>query len=372
MQSKDILVGVKASQLKIGSAVPYPVYNKSGRLLLAAGKTLNSESQKDNLLRHGLFLIEFPDNLQTVQSLLDRMKLEYSQALSNLEAGADQSFVRRIMTMALDIQHYCLTSADALLGAAHSDHDSEYYLIHPIHCAVMCEIVASHIFMPQLDRVSLLCAALTQNISFYKQQELLRQKDAELTDEEAELIKTHPMRSYQMLVEAGVNDNFWLDSVRNHHERIDGSGYPFGLKEFLVSSPSKIIAIADIYAAATRSRTYREKLLSKDAMQQIFNERGKSVCEHLTKAFVSQIGTYPPGTFVRLANQEIGIVKSRTAEFSKPLVGVMMDGKNQPYEHIKVRDSSKSEFGITQVLPFSQFTSLEPWLEKLWPKVDII
>jgi HD-GYP domain-containing protein (c-di-GMP phosphodiesterase class II) len=372
MQATDILVGIKASQLEIGTTVPYAVYNKSGRLLFAKDRTVANESQKLHLIRDGLFLIEFPGSEQTIQSLVSQLTINLSDAFEKLENQAHEAFVRSICLIALHIQHHCAQRQDALLGAVHSDHDSEYWLIHPIHCAVICEIVAKSISMPQLDRLSLLKAALTQNISFYKEQQALHAKDpdSELSDQEETLIRTHPMRSYEMLIQAGINDNFWLDAVRNHHERIDGSGYPFRLKEFLVSTPSKIIAIADIYAAATRSRTYREELLSKDAMQEIFNERGKSVCEHLTKSFVSQISIYPPGTYVKLANKEIGIVKTRTNEISKPLVSIIIDEKNMPYDTIQERDSSEPEFTIVQVLPFDQFKQLEPWLVKLWPKFN--
>ncbi len=371
MKSKDILVGVKASQLSIGSQVPYPVYNKSGRLLFAKNKTLVNDSQRLHLLRDGLFLIEFPDSEDSVQSLVSHLKIHLSNAFELLETQSHEPFIRCIYQLALDIQHHCAQTPDAVLGAAHSDYDSEYWLIHPIHCAVMCEIVASSISMPVPDKLSLLCAALTQNISFYQEQQSLHTKDAGLSDEEEERVRTHPMRSYQMLIEAGVNDNFWLDAVRNHHERIDGSGYPFHLKEFLVSTPSKIIAIADIYAAATRSRAYREELLSRDAMQEIFNERGKSVCEHLTKSFVAQISIYPPGTYVKLVNKEIGIVKVRGEEISKPEVGIIIDAKGAFYDKFQLRLTSEPEYAIAQVLPFSQFTQLEPWLPLLWPTIEI-
>lgn len=371
MQSQDILVGVKSSQLEVGEPVPFAVYNKSGRLLYAKDRVLANESQRMHLLRDGLFLIEFPGHEHSVQDLVSRFKMQLSRAFDQLENQKHEAFIRTTLHLALSIQQHCADRLDALLGAVHCDHDSEYWLIHPIHCAVMCEIVSKHIAMPPLDRLSLLCAALTQNISFYGTQKTLNDKEAPLDEADEEEIRTHPLRSYQLLIEAGVNDNFWLDAVRNHHERIDGSGYPFQLKEFLVSTPSKIIAIADIYAAATRSRAYREELLSRDAMQQIFNERGKSVCEHLTKTFVSQISIYPPGTYVKLANKEIGIVKSRGEEISKPQVGVILNPKGALYEKIRIRNSNEPEYAIVQVLPFNQYKQLAPWLEKLWPRFNI-
>ena len=368
MQPKDILVGVKASQLALGKPVPYPVYNKTGRLLFAKHKVLATQSQREHLVRDGLFLIEFPSNGQSVQDLITELKLNLAKAFKHMDKQRHEPFVRQVMQLALDIQHHCDKQQDALLGAVHADHGAIYWQIHPIHCAVMCEIVAKHISMPQLERVSLLCAALTQNIGFYKVQEELHNKTEALSEDEAQMIRQHPMRSYQMLVEAGVNDNFWLDAVRNHHERIDGSGYPFGLKEFLVSTPSKIIAIADIYAAATRSRNYSDATLSRDAMQEIFNERGKSVCEHLTKSFVSQVSIYPPGTYVQLSNKEIGIVQARTEEMSKPKVGVVIDSQGNLLKDIVIRHSSESKYTIVQVLPFSQYKKLDSYLPQLWPK----
>lgn len=371
MSLKDKFIEVEACQLQVGEVVPLDIYSKSGNLLFAKGQVIVLDSQLQHILQDGLFCISVSNAHCSIVDVVFSLKSDLAKAYEQIEAGKHEAFVLTITQLATKIQMYCLERENAILGAVNADHSGTYSLIHPIHCAVLCEIAAQHIYMPQLDRLSLICAALTQNISFHQTQELLLQKDTELSEEEVEIIRTHPLRSYQMLVEAGVTDNFWLEAVRNHHERIDGSGYPFRLKEYRVSTSSKIIAIADIYAAATRSRAYRDEILSKCVMQEIFNERGKKVSEHLTRVFVSFIGIYPPGTYVRLRNREIGIVHSMGEKLDDLSVGVVTDKFGNFREKILTRKTLDPQYSITKVLPFGEYKQLEVYVRLLWDQIKL-
>src|SRR5690606_31861270 len=83
-------------------------------------------------------------------------------------------------------------------------------------------------------------------------------KNGTLTFEEFEIVKQHPQLSVKILKELGETDETLLKIIEQHHEKCDGSGYPYGLKEPQINDLSKIVAICDIFNALTTRRTYKE------------------------------------------------------------------------------------------------------------------
>jgi HD-GYP domain-containing protein (c-di-GMP phosphodiesterase class II) len=103
-------------------------------------------------------------------------------------------------------------------------------------------------------------------------QEVLAKRDR-LTDEEYELIKTHPTLGYELL--RGAQTAWPLaDVVLQHHERLDGSGYPNGLTAEEILPESRIVAVADVVEAMSSERPYREPHSLTDAMTEIVDGSG--------------------------------------------------------------------------------------------------
>ena len=99
------------------------------------------------------------------------------------------------------------------------------------------------------------------------------EKDSKLTDEEFELMKEHAIIGYDIL--SGLNIDDIRDIATLHHEKIDGSGYPFGLKGDELSTEIRILSIADILSALVGRRSYKESF-SKDRVINILKEMSNS------------------------------------------------------------------------------------------------
>lgn len=93
-------------------------------------------------------------------------------------------------------------------------------------------------------------------------------KEDSLTFDEYEIMKKHPEFGYQALKDSKLTEKI-AEYILYHHERIDGNGYPKGLKGDEIPIESKIIAIADSYDAMTSERTYKERISKKDALKEI-------------------------------------------------------------------------------------------------------
>ncbi len=100
----------------------------------------------------------------------------------------------------------------------------------------------------------------------------MRKPDS-LTDTEYELIKSHPKKGYHLLLKSSQFEEI-LDGVLYHHERVDGSGYPYGLKGDEIPIEARIIAVADVYDALTSSRSYRDAMSIDKAIAILNNGKG--------------------------------------------------------------------------------------------------
>ncbi|MEK6275290.1 MAG: HD-GYP domain-containing protein [Actinomycetota bacterium] len=123
---------------------------------------------------------------------------------------------------------------------------------------------------------ALATGALVHDIGKLSIPDSILQKPGPLTDEEFEVIKEHPMSGDKLLVELGFGDEV-RHLVRNHHERLDGSGYPSGAESSLISFDARILAVCDVYDALISRRVYREAWTHERAVALLREESGTSL-----------------------------------------------------------------------------------------------
>lgn len=110
-------------------------------------------------------------------------------------------------------------------------------------------------------------------------------KPGKLTDDEFEVIKTHPAHGNRLLEEAAYPEEI-RRAVVQHHERIDGKGYPLGLMDEEIDPVAKIISVADVYDALTSDRPYRKAMSKGKAIRIILEDCGSAFCEKVVDAFM--------------------------------------------------------------------------------------
>ena len=133
-------------------------------------------------------------------------------------------------------------------------------------------------------------------------------KPDKLSEEEQDLMRSHVSTGIGILnTKESLPDNV-LRGIGEHHERLDGSGYPHGLTEPDISIFGKISAIADSYSAMTSPRSYDITRSSFDAMKELFKLAGQQLHAPLVEEFVQAIGIFPVGSMIELSSGEIAIV----------------------------------------------------------------
>jgi len=110
-------------------------------------------------------------------------------------------------------------------------------------------------------------------------------KPSKLTKKEFDIIKTHPIKGYNRLIDSGYKEHEdLLDVTLHHHERLDGSGYPFGLKGDELSLFTRILGVVDSFDAMTTSRPYRKKMTDKIALKELKKGSGITYDRQVVKA----------------------------------------------------------------------------------------
>ncbi|ADU71074.1 HD-GYP domain-containing protein [Pantoea sp. At-9b] len=146
-------------------------------------------------------------------------------------------------------------------------------------------------------------------------------KPGRLTPEEMAIMRQHPIVGAQMLMEADADEDL-LDITLHHHEKLDGSGYPHGLKGEEISLFSRMAAVCDVYDAVTSDRPYRKGWTPAEAMHNMLSWRGHFDTK-LLQTFVRSIGIYPVGSLVRLASGRVAlVVQAGEQSLLKPKVHV--------------------------------------------------
>ncbi len=147
-------------------------------------------------------------------------------------------------------------------------------------------------------------------------------KPGKLTDEEYEIMKTHPISAAELLKNYVSNDI--IRAIEGHHEKLDGTGYPYGRKADNIHYYSKILAICDVYDALTSDRSYRTAAFPSEVIEYIMGCGDTHFDHEILSHFIKIIVAYPVGTFVKLSNDRLAVVvKNYTENIMRPIIRII-------------------------------------------------
>jgi len=351
----------------LGQPLPWDLFDRYGVLLLARGATLVDPAQVSRLNARKLFArAEDLGDLEVSEMLSPFTALaEVASTLSRVfEAGPAQGVAPRVLRMADTLRAVIATDQDACLGWIALERSAPYSTRHSVAVALVCELIANELGLSPAEHRSILCAALTMNVGMQALQDRLSMRSGPLSPEERAEIAAHPEASRLWLRTRGVIDEAWLSAVGDHHEFLDGRGYPRGLTASMIALPARLIALADIYCAKTGERFYRPPKLPSAAARDILRGRSSGVDPMLAGILFRMIGAHPPGTLVRLANREVAVITHNAIGGSPIVVGVL-NPMDEPLPQPTVRDASKLATSVRSYVTFDPAVHRFD-LERLW------
>lgn len=183
----------------------------------------------------------------------------------------------------------------------------EYTFKHSVDVATIALILSRYRNASESQMHDIGIAALLHDIGKTRIPDCILNKPGKLTDAEFEVMKLHPQYSYEILKNTSSYNNAICSATLQHHEKMDGSGYPFGLKRKEIFGYAKLISVADIYDALVTDRAYKKAIPAGMAVE-IMMAMGDELDIPSFKAFMQSVILYPSGSIVLLSNGEIATV----------------------------------------------------------------
>ena len=223
----------------------------------------------------------------------------------------------------------CLISVNAELLRLFYEHTSENYLYnHMVNTTIMSGEVGLGLGYNKSQLNELGLASFLHDIGMIKV-EKLGMETRKLSEEEYTQIKNHPLYGADILTKIKDIPEPVIYVAKEEHERMNGTGYPNGVKDGEISEYARIVGIVDVYEALTHNRPYRKKISPHEAIKELIanNPLFDAI---ILKALINKVGIYPISSWVELNSNEIGKVMINNNDFPlRPAVHILFDGAGQ-------------------------------------------
>lgn len=232
-----------------------------------------------------------------------------------------------------------------------------YLYNHCINTAILSILIGISSGMKSEELYSLGKGAFFADIGKLQIDPFILMKPTELTPEEYEIVKKYPEYGYSFMKNFPEMDERALDCILHSRERIDGKGYPHGLKKDQISLPAKIVGLASYFDALCSDRPYRNSLSPYKAMSKLFGEVDDCFDAELLKRAIKILGYYDVGMYVELQSNDLAKV-IRSARY-KPLLRIIQVSVMNDPAHVYEIDMAKNpSVKIKDVLVKSEYERL--------------
>ncbi|HHW23339.1 MAG TPA: HD-GYP domain-containing protein [Clostridiaceae bacterium] len=323
---------ISLERARAGLYVARTIHSLDGIVLLYAGSKLTEENIQ-HLKSYNITEIYIEDELSKGIVVTDvvredivldvKAKIKTIMTTPSLKISVDGKKIMELVEKLLD---NILNSDFIIANLSDIRSIDDYTYSHSVNVCILSLITGIALGIKGENLKDLGVGALLHDIGKIMIDEKILQKPTNLTINEFDEVKKHTVYGYEILKNSNdVNSTAHIIAL-SHHERKDGSGYPYNLKNNDIPLPARIVAIADVYDALTTNRIYRKKMLPHEVVDYMCSLSNKHFDKTCLDAFISHIANYPVGTAVMLNSGEKGLVAKYNKNFpNRPVVRVVID-----------------------------------------------
>ncbi len=343
---------MRTRQLKPGMKIDQSIVDRLGRNLVTRGSILD-EYIIDSMLKMGIMTVYIqegtiePEDIESKISPEIKRKIEklhtddpakvnlsasvrkrvsegiqfiYNNAESDKLANATDSIASDLMK--------AIDSNDAIaIDINELKTSDEYTFKHSVDVATIAMILGKQQGLSKQQVYELGVSGLLHDVGKTKIPIEILNKPARLNDDEFAIMKQHSVYGYHMLEKKGEFNKEICYAVLQHHEKINGKGYPLGFNEKQITPYAKILSVADIYDALVTERPYKSAFSQRDAVEMIMSMTGELDMSAM-KSFLESMILYPVDSIVDLSNGEKAkVVKNSPHYILRPTVVGIESGK---------------------------------------------
>ncbi|WP_102348054.1 HD-GYP domain-containing protein [Bacillus sp. Marseille-P3661] len=233
-----------------------------------------------------------------------------------------------VRSTVLPVLEAALKAPSDIFTFHHYPTEEDYLYHHAISVGLLSTVIAKALNFPKGDCIQIGIAGAMADCGMAKIDPKIFNKKVSLTKQEFEEVKRHPEYSYLMLKQVKLLKDDVRIAVYQHHERIDGSGYPNGLTSELLYPYGRIIAVADVYSAMTSERSYKSKQSPFKVLESILQDQFGKFDIKVVQALTKALANFSSGTRVRLSNNQIGeIVFIEPKSPTRPMIKLENTGE---------------------------------------------
>ncbi|AUV13220.1 HD-GYP domain-containing protein [Aeromonas caviae] len=262
--------------------------------------------------------------------------------IRHLKAG-EPIDITPLAAVAEEMVDTMFTHGDAMLCLARIRAKDAYLMEHSMNVAILLANFGRYLGLDRSVLKELTLGGLLHDVGKIMTPDEVLNKPGKLTDEELEVMREHVVHSHDILAATAGITPIMLEVAANHHERIDGTGYPRRLKGDQLSLYTRMSGIVDVYDAVTADRVYKQGMQPTQAFRILLKGVDLHFDADLVTRFIKCMGVYPVGTLVQLSNQRLAIVMQRNEQQPlKPVVKVIYHAGHRHYLEVQWLDLAKN------------------------------
>ncbi len=332
------------------SGITHVWIDTSKGLDVDSGQTAGDAASSKPVVKNAVKVpaVSLEDEIETARETLARAKQATIEMFRDARMGNSVSIVEA-GPLVEEISQSVARNPAAILSLTRMKNADDYTYLHSVAvCALM--IALGKQLEYEGDPLSLGMAGLLHDVGKMAIPEAVLNKPGKLTDEEFEIIKTHPLRGWEILSESHGVDSLALDVVLHHHERVDGNGYPDRRSGKDISLAARMGAVCDVYDAITSDRCYKKGWEPADALKKMAEWKDGHFDDTVFKAFVKTVGIYPVGTLVKLKSGRLGIVMDQSEQtLLKPKIKIFYSSTSRSPIPPRLIDLTSSQESIESI-----------------------
>jgi HD-GYP domain-containing protein (c-di-GMP phosphodiesterase class II) len=273
----------------------------------------------------------------------DKARGLVESAMNKVMAGEEVE-VDQFKDVANDFIDSVSRNQNALACLSRIRQKDSYLLEHSVNVGVLMSILGKAMNLERSTLFEYVLGALLHDIGKIVIPDEVLHKPGRLTEEEFELMKKHSTFSRDILLKSGGLPEASINVAYQHHERLDGGGYPQGLTAEKLSREGRMAAVVDVYDAITADRCYHKGMPPTLALKRMLEWTGDHLDKEILHIFIRAMGVYPVGSLVLLSNDRLAIVEEvNDKDQKRPILKVIFNTQFNRFVNVERLDLAKKK-----------------------------